>query len=58
MVAGDPELGERAGLITHSRMREQSELLARLKIIPAPLPLERFVRFDFLPADLQAAAGR
>jgi NitT/TauT family transport system substrate-binding protein len=57
IVEGRPEKGERLGLMTRARMREQSNLLARLKIIPAPLPLDSFVRFDLLPTDLTGAVG-
>jgi NitT/TauT family transport system substrate-binding protein len=57
IVDGHAERGERLGLMTQARMREQSALLAELKIIPAPLPLEKFVRFDLLPDDLKAAVG-
>jgi len=58
MISGNPKLGERTGLITRSRMKEQSDLLVRLKIVPEALPLDRFVRFDFLPLDMQEAAAR
>lgn len=57
IVEGRGERGERLGLMTRARMREQSTLLANLKIIPAALPLEKFVRFDLLPDDLRSAAG-
>jgi NitT/TauT family transport system substrate-binding protein len=57
IIEGRAEKGERLGLMTRARMREQSALLAQLKIIPAALPLERFVRFDLLPEDLAGAVG-
>jgi len=57
IVSGKPEEGERLGLMTKKRMLEQVDVLVRLKIMPAPLPLDSFVRFDLLPADLQAAAN-
>jgi NitT/TauT family transport system substrate-binding protein len=56
IVYGKKEAGERLGLMTRARMQEQVEVLARLKLIPQLLPLDKFVRFDLLPAQLQAAA--
>ena len=53
-VTGDPALGERLGLFTRRRMQQQVDLFVKLKIIEAPLPLEKFVSFDFLPPDLAA----
>jgi NitT/TauT family transport system substrate-binding protein len=55
-VTGDPALGERLGLMTRRRMQEQVDLFVRLKVIEAPLPLEDFVSFDFLPPELAALA--
>jgi NitT/TauT family transport system substrate-binding protein len=55
-VMGDPALGERLGLMTRRRMQEQVDLFVRLKVIPAPIPLEEFVSFDFLPLELAALA--
>ena len=52
-VTGDPAKGERLGLMTRKRMQEQVDLFVKLKVIAAPVPLERFVSFDFLPPDLQ-----
>jgi NitT/TauT family transport system substrate-binding protein len=57
MVSGKPELGERPGLMTRRRMQDQVQILSELKIIPELIPLDRFVRFDFLPPDLQSGAG-
>jgi NitT/TauT family transport system substrate-binding protein len=57
LVAGKPELGERLGQITRKRMRDMADLMIRLKIVPGPMPLDRFVSFEFLPPDLKAAAG-
>jgi NitT/TauT family transport system substrate-binding protein len=54
IVFGKPEAGERLGLMTRARMQEQVDMLNQLKIIPAPVPLEKFVRFDLLPPALQA----
>jgi NitT/TauT family transport system substrate-binding protein len=56
-VSGDPARGERLGLITRRRMQEQVELFARLRVIAAPLPLDQFVSFDFLPPELAALAN-
>jgi len=55
IVGGKPEAGERIGLMTRKRMQEQVDVLAELKLIPHPIPLESFVRFDLLPPDLQKA---
>jgi NitT/TauT family transport system substrate-binding protein len=56
IIFGRPELGERLGLMTRRRMQEQVETLAELKIIPQLIPLEKFVRFDLMPPDLQSGA--
>jgi NitT/TauT family transport system substrate-binding protein len=56
IVAGRPELGERPGLMTRRRMQDQVDVLLQLKIIPELIPLDRFVRFDFMPPDLQLGA--
>jgi NitT/TauT family transport system substrate-binding protein len=56
IVYGKPELGERLGLMTRKRMQEQADIMLSLKIVPVAVPLEKFVRFDLLPADLQADA--
>jgi len=56
IVFGKPEEGEQLGLMTRRRMQEQVEVLARLKLIPQLIPLDKFVRFDLLPPPLQAAA--
>jgi NitT/TauT family transport system substrate-binding protein len=55
-VFGKAESGERLGLMTRARMQEQVDMLARLKILKEPIPLDRFVRFDLLPIELQADA--
>ena len=55
-VTGDPAKGERLGLMTRRRMQEQVDLFVRLKVIDAPLPLDQFVSFDFLPPELAALA--
>ncbi|HEY5228435.1 MAG TPA: ABC transporter substrate-binding protein [Opitutaceae bacterium] len=56
IVSGKPEAGEKLGLMTRQRMQDQVEVLARLKLIPQLIPLDKFVRFDLLPAELQPAA--
>jgi NitT/TauT family transport system substrate-binding protein len=56
IVYGKPEAGERLGLMTRQRMLEQDQVLTDLKLIPQLIPLEKFVRFDLLPAELQPAA--
>jgi NitT/TauT family transport system substrate-binding protein len=53
IISGRPELGERLGMMTRARMQEQIDVLAQLKIIPKPIPIEEIVRFDLLPRDLQ-----
>jgi NitT/TauT family transport system substrate-binding protein len=55
LVEGDPAKGERAGLLTPARMTALVRSLVDLKILDAPLPLESFVSFDFLPAETKAA---
>jgi hypothetical protein len=57
LVEGDPAKGERMGLITPERMKAMLQTLVELKVLEAPIPLEKFVRFDFLPAG-PAAGGK
>ena len=57
LVAGDPQKGERIGLITRKRLRDQLETLRTLKILPNPPSLEQVARFDLLPADLLPLVG-
>jgi NitT/TauT family transport system substrate-binding protein len=54
LVDGRPGTGETTGLLTRRRLQAQVDLLVQLKIIPAPIPLEKFVSFDFLPPELRA----
>jgi NitT/TauT family transport system substrate-binding protein len=56
IVSGKAEVGERLGLMTRRRMQDQVEVLFQLKIIPELIPLDRFVRFDLMPPDLQSGA--
>ena len=44
---------ERIGQLTRKRLQEQIDTLVELKLLGAPLPLEKFVSFDTLPADLK-----
>jgi NitT/TauT family transport system substrate-binding protein len=55
IIFGTMEAGERLGLMTRARMQQQVDVLNQLGIIPRPVPLEAFVRFDLLPKDLQVA---
>jgi NitT/TauT family transport system substrate-binding protein len=52
IVEGRTDAGEKAGLLRRKRIQDQIDVLAQLKIIPHPIPLEEFVRFDVVPADL------
>ena len=54
LVEGDPAKGERMGQITPERMTAMLQTLVELKVLDAPLPLERFVSFDFLPPEARA----
>jgi NitT/TauT family transport system substrate-binding protein len=56
IVFGKAEFGERLGLMTRARMQEQVDMLTQLKILKGPIPLDRFVRFDLLPIEPQAAS--
>jgi NitT/TauT family transport system substrate-binding protein len=56
LVGGDPAKGERIGLLTRARMTALVHTLTELRILDAPLPLEKFVSFEFLPAGLKAAS--
>jgi NitT/TauT family transport system substrate-binding protein len=58
LAAGDPDRGERLGLLTRRRLEAELAILLRLGLLPAPLPLERVASFEFLPEDLRAAAER
>jgi NitT/TauT family transport system substrate-binding protein len=56
LVEGNPAKGEQTGLITPRRMQDMVKILSDLKIVPADLPLDKFVSFDFLPPNLQPPA--
>jgi NitT/TauT family transport system substrate-binding protein len=57
LVEGFPERGESTGLITPARMADMAKTLVELKILAAPMPLDQFVSFDFLPPE-PAAGGK
>jgi NitT/TauT family transport system substrate-binding protein len=54
LISGDPAKGEQTGLLTRKRLQEQMDTLVELKVMAGPVPMEKFVRFDFLPPALQA----
>lgn len=54
LIDGDPAKGEQTGLLTRKRLQEQMDTLVELKVMAAPIAMEKFVRFDFLPPALQA----
>jgi NitT/TauT family transport system substrate-binding protein len=54
LVLGKPEEGERLGLMTRRRLKEQVDDLVRLKLISGPIPVDQFARFDLLPPNLQS----
>ncbi len=57
LVEGDPQKGERLGLLTPERARAMVQTLVDLKVLDAPLPIGDFVSFDFLPP-APAGAGK
>ena len=50
LVEGDPSKGEHMGLLTPERMTALLKTLADLGLVDAPVPLDRFVSFDYLPS--------
>lgn len=56
IIFGKAEEGERLGLMTRKRLQEQVDVLSQLRLIPELIPLDKFARFDLLPAELQRAA--
>ncbi len=54
LVGGDPAQGDRIGLITPERMTALLQTLVDLKLLDTRMPLENFVSFDFLPADIKS----
>jgi NitT/TauT family transport system substrate-binding protein len=58
LVEGRPGTGETTGLLTRARLQAQVNLLVDLKIIPAPIPVEKFASFEFLPEPLRAQVDK
>jgi NitT/TauT family transport system substrate-binding protein len=58
LVEGRPGTGETTGLLTRARLQAQVSLLVDLKIIPAPIPVEKFASFEFLPEPLRAQVDK
>jgi NitT/TauT family transport system substrate-binding protein len=56
LVEGDPAQGESMGMLRAPRLSAMVQTLIDLKVLDTPMPLEKFVTFDFLPPALQAAA--
>ena len=56
IVEGTPDAKERVGLMTRKRLEEQVNDLYQLKIIQQLIPIDKFVRFDLMPRDLQLEA--
>lgn len=54
LIAGRPADGETYGQLRKSRLQAQVDALVSLKIIPAAIPLDRFVSFDYLPENVRA----
>ena len=52
LVEGDPARGERMGLVTPQRMTALLQTLVDLGVLDAPMPLDRFVSFDYLPPEV------
>jgi NitT/TauT family transport system substrate-binding protein len=57
LVEGDPAKGESTGLITPARMQAMLQVMVQIKALEAPLGLEKFVSFDFLPAGTSTNKG-
>jgi NitT/TauT family transport system substrate-binding protein len=57
LIEGDPAKGESTGLITRARMEAMIQVMVQLKALEAPIALERFVSFDFLPAETPTSKG-
>lgn len=52
LISGHSERGEKLGQLTKKRLQEQVDTLVQLKLLPAPMPLEKFVAFEFIPPGL------
>jgi NitT/TauT family transport system substrate-binding protein len=50
LVEGDAAAGDRIGLLTKERLQQQVELLVKLKLLPAPIPVEKFTLLGLQPA--------
>jgi NitT/TauT family transport system substrate-binding protein len=57
IVFGKPEEGERLGLMTRRRLQKQVDDLVGLGLIPGPIPVDDFARFDLLPPSLQTGVN-
>jgi NitT/TauT family transport system substrate-binding protein len=57
LVEGDPAKGESTGLITPARMEAMLQVMVQIKALEAPVALEKFVSFDFLPAETSTNKG-
>lgn len=53
LVSGDPAAGERTGLLQRERLNAMSTRLHELGILKEFMPLDAYVSFEFLPAELQ-----
>jgi NitT/TauT family transport system substrate-binding protein len=49
IISGDPAKGEGLGRMSRPRMQEQADALAKLGILPGPVPVDTFTRFDLGP---------
>lgn len=56
LVVGNPEKGERLGLITPRRMKKQFDDMIEIGVIDNPIPLSDYMSIDYLPEDLKALA--
>lgn len=54
LVEGDPTRGDALGLLRRARLQRLADTLHELELLSTPLPLERFVTFEFLPDELRA----
>lgn len=52
LISGDPAQGEHIGQVALKRLEQQVATLAELKLISAPVPLEKFARTDLMPPEL------
>ena len=49
-VTGDPARGESLGQLDPDRLNGHAKLLQEVGVLTAPLPLDRYVTFEFLPS--------